>query len=52
MSAVDLSYMYFVVLRDQALGLWSGSTDSKTLDHQRTNPREYQIVRTHAKETT
>ena len=31
--------------RDQALSLWSGSTDSKTLDYQRTNPREYQIVR-------
>ena len=31
----------------QALSLWSGSTDSKTLDYQRTNPREYQIVRTH-----
>ena len=38
--------------RDQALSLWSGSTDSKTLDYQRINPREYQIVRTHTKETT
>ena len=38
--------------RDQALSLWSGSTDSKTLDNQRTNPRKYQIVRTHTKETT
>ena len=38
--------------RDQALSLSSGSTDSKTLDYQRTNPREYQIVRTHTKETT
>ena len=28
---------------DQALSLWSGSTDSKSLDYQRTNPREYQI---------
>ena len=28
--------------RDQALSLWSGSTDSKTLDYQRTpHPREY-----------
>ena len=36
----------------QALSLWSGSTDSKTLDYQRTNPREYQIVRNHTKETT
>ena len=32
--------------RDQALSLWSGHTDSKTLDYQGTNPREYQIVRT------
>ena len=38
--------------RDQALSLWSGSTDSKTLDYQTTNPREYQIVRTHTEETT
>ena len=38
--------------KDQALSLWSGSTDSKTLDYQRTNPREYQIVRTPTKETT
>ena len=37
--------------RDQAQSLWSGSTDSKTLEYQRTNPREYQIVRTHTKET-
>ena len=36
--------------RDQALSFWSGSTDSKTLDYQSTNPREYQIVRTHTKE--
>ena len=35
----------------QALSLWSGSTDSKTLGYQRTNPREYQIVRTHTEET-
>ena len=38
--------------RDQALSLWSGSTDSKNLGYQRTNPSEYQIVRTHTKETT
>ena len=38
--------------RDQALSLWSGSTDSKTLDYQRTNPREYHIVGTHPKENT
>ena len=39
-------------LWDQALSLWSGSTDSKTLNYQRTNPREYEIVRTHTTETT
>ena len=38
--------------RDQALSLWSRGTDSKTLDYWRTNLREYQIVRTHTKETT
>ena len=38
--------------RDQAPRLWSGNTDSKTLDYQRTNPKEYQIVRTHTKEIT
>ena len=38
--------------RDQVLSLWSRSTYSKTLDYQRTNPREYQIMRTHTKETT
>ena len=36
---------------DQALSLWSVSTDSKTLHYQRTKPRECQIVRTHTKET-
>ena len=36
---------------DQALSLWSRSTDSTTLDYQRTNSMEYQIVRTHTKET-
>ena len=35
--------------RDQTLSLWSGNTDSKTLDYQRTNPREYKIVRTHTR---
>jgi len=43
---------YLSSLRYQALNLWSGSTDTKTLDYQRTNTREYQIVRTHTKETT
>ena len=38
--------------QDQALSLWSGSTDSKTLDYQRTNAREYHIVRTYTNETT
>ena len=38
--------------RDQALSFWSGSSDSKTLHYQKTKPREYQIVRTHTKETT
>ena len=38
--------------RDKGLSLWSGSTNSKTLDYQRINPREYQIVRTPTKETT
>ena len=36
--------------RDQALSLWSGITDSKSLGYQRTNHGEYQIVRTHTKE--
>ena len=31
--------------RDQALSLWRQSTDSKSLDYQRTNPREDQTVR-------
>ena len=44
------NHMFLTI--DQALSLWSGSTDSKTLDYQRTNPREYQVVRTHTKETT
>ena len=38
--------------RDQALSLWSGSTDSNTLDYQRTNLREYEIVRNHTREIT
>ena len=38
--------------RDQALSFWSESTDSKILDYQRINPREYQRVITHTKETT
>ena len=38
--------------RDLPLSLWSGDTDSKNLDYQKMNPRKYQIVRTHTKETT
>ena len=38
--------------REQSLSVWNGSTNSKTLDNQKTNPREYQIVWTHTKETT
>jgi len=38
--------------RYQALSLWSGSADPKTLRYQRTNPREYQTMRTHTMETT
>ena len=34
------------------MSLWSGRTDYKTVDYQRTNPKEYQIVRTYIKETT
>ena len=37
--------------RDQALSLSSGSTDSKSLGYQRTDPRECQIVRSHTKGT-
>ena len=37
---------------NQALRLWSGSTDFKTPDYRKINPREYQIVKTHTKETT
>ena len=37
--------------RHQALSLWSGSSDSKTLDYQRNNHMEYQIVRSYTKET-
>ena len=35
--------------RDQALSLWSRSTNSKTLDYQRTNHSEYQIELTQRK---
>ena len=35
--------------RDQALSLWNGSTDSKTREYQRTNPREDQIEFTQRK---
>ena len=42
----------FFMTRSQALRLWSGSTDSKASDYQRTNPRECQIVRTDTKGAT
>ena len=51
-SILPCSIISELVWSNQALSLWSGSTDSKILDYQRTNPREYQIVRTHTKETT
>ena len=41
---------YSFLTRDQALSLWTWSTDSKTLDCQKTNPRGYHILRTHTKE--
>ena len=37
--------------RDQALSLWSGSTDSKTLDYRKLTLGGYQIVRTNTEET-
>ena len=46
----ELHFVYGV--RDQAVSLWNGSTDFKTMDYQRTNPQEYQLVKTHTKETT
>ena len=50
--ALYLGFQIQIYLGDQALSLWRGSTDSKTLTYQRTNRRGYQIVRTHRKETT
>ena len=45
---VDQQHVFLMVnhQQDQALSPWSGSTDFKALDNQRTSPREYQIVRT------
>ena len=37
---------------DHVLSFWGGSTDSKTLDYQRINPRENKIVSNHTKEST
>ena len=52
-SLLEVESFRFNLLKDQVLSLWSGGTDSKTIDYQRTpNPREYQIVRTPTKETT
>ena len=42
----------FIPHQKSSLSLWSRSTDFKIQDCQRTNPREYQIVRTPTKETT
>ena len=41
-----------LLTKGQALKIWSGNTNSKTLDYQRTNPWKYQIIRTPTKETT
>ena len=41
-----------IFIPEQRSSLWSRSTDSKTLDYQRTTSKQYQIVRTHTKETT
>lgn len=38
--------------RGQVLSIWSGIIDSRTLDYQRTNPRECQLVRTDTNKTT
>ena len=38
--------------RDQTLSIWSGSTESKTLDYHRNNRREHLVLRTHTKKTT
>ena len=42
----------FVPDQSQALSLWSGSTASKTLDYQRTNPSRYQIMKESESEVT
>ena len=52
LAKVKLEFEFSLTPEDQTLSLWSGSTDSKTLDYQRTSPKEYQIVRTYTKETT
>ena len=43
LAKVKLEFEFSLTPEDQTLSLWSGSTDSKTLDYQRTNPKEYQI---------
>ena len=45
-------YIYPCKTWDQTLSFWNGNIDFKTLDYEWTNPKEYQIVRTHTKETT
>ena len=51
-SILPCSIISELVWSNQALSLWSGSSDSKTLDYQRNKSREYQIVRIYTKETT
>ena len=40
-NAIQITCRISFWTRDQALSLWSGSADSKTLDYQRAKPREY-----------
>ena len=44
LNAITIHLWNLFLTRDQALSLWSGNTDSKTLDNERINPREDQIV--------
>ena len=37
---MNLEFEFSLTPKDQALSLWSAGTDSKTLDYQRTNPRD------------
>ena len=51
LAKVKLEFEFSLTTEDQALSLWIENTDSRSLDYQRTNPKEYQIVRTYTKET-